>query len=581
MRLRGYQQKAVGEIDDAWCDGARVVGLRMPTGSGKTPTLSAIVRDESGPCVVSAHRSELVGQLSMAMAANEVRHRIISKNQPLINGIIREQIKRFGRHYYDHNARCSVASTQTLIRVNDPSWYDAQKLWVNDEGHHTLADNIWGRSVRPMRNARGLLVTATPIRPDGKGIGSMSAGLADVLILGPSERELFDMGYLCPYRVFVAESHINVANVPTSASGDYSPDPLRKAVHADKQLVGNIVKEYLRRAPGKLGLTFCVDVEAAEETAREYNAAGIPAAVITGDTDTLVRVRTMADFRARRLLQIVSVDILGEGVDIPGVEVVSMARPTKSYVVYSQQLGRLLRLLLPDHLQAVWEDLTPEQRRYEIARSDKPVGILIDHAGNFLQPGFGHVWTERDWMAGLMGRKRTSYDTAIPADEALRLCLNPCDPKTGLPCGQPYLRILPACPFCGHEPVPVERGGPEHVDGDMTEISGEWIQDRLREIAQIDGHNVLYPRGAPPAVIRQQHIDRQRQQDALRGAMQWWGAYYKQIGDTDRMMQRRFYLKFGVDVMSAQTLGRKDAADLYAAVVADQPWIEAKLYGNT
>ncbi|MFW2011210.1 DEAD/DEAH box helicase, partial [Acinetobacter nosocomialis] len=87
------------------------------------------------------------------------------------------------------------------------------------------------------------------------------------------------------------------------------------------------------------------DVDAAKETADAFRAAGVPAEVITGETPELERAAIMRRFRNRQVLQLVSVDILGEGTDVPAVEVVSMARPTQSYGLYVQQFGRALRLM--------------------------------------------------------------------------------------------------------------------------------------------------------------------------------------------------------------------------------------------
>ena len=111
----------------------------------------------------------------------------------------------------------------------------------------------------------------------------------------------------------------------------------------------------------RLGVTFATDVETAGDIAAQYNAAGVPAAMVSADTPAAERNRLIGQFRNRDLLQLVNVDLFGEGFDVPAIEVVTMARPTKSYPVFAQQFGRALRPL-----------------------PGKSHGIVIDHVNNVI-----------------------------------------------------------------------------------------------------------------------------------------------------------------------------------------------------
>jgi superfamily II DNA or RNA helicase len=71
-----------------------------------------------------------------------------------------------------------------------------------------------------------------------------------------------------------------------------------------------------------------------------YRAAGVPAELVTADTDDQLRLAIMAEYEAGRLKQLVNVDLFGEGVDLPDVRVVSMARHTNSYGLFIQQFWR-------------------------------------------------------------------------------------------------------------------------------------------------------------------------------------------------------------------------------------------------
>ena len=61
---------------------------------------------------------------------------------------------------------------------------------------------------------------------------------------------------------------------------------------------------------------------------------------------------------------------------------------------------------------------------------------------------------------------------------------------------------------------------------------------------------------------------RQDAQRQLRETMAFYGGWRKHHGDDPAMTQRRFYLTFGTDVMTAQTLGAREALELGARIHA-------------
>lgn len=395
--------------------------------------------------------------------------------------------------------------------------------------HHLLSDNKWGKATALFPNAKGLGVTATPTRADGRGLGRHADGLMDAMVESPGMRDLIGMGFLTDYRIFAPPSDINLADVPTSASGDFSPEPLRAAVHKS-QIVGDAVQHYLRIAPGKLGVTFAVDVESATEIAAAYRQAGVPSEVVSANTPPALRHAILGRFARGDLKQLVNVDLFGEGFDLPAIEVVSMTRPTQSFALYSQQFGRSLRIL-----------------------DGKQHAIIIDHVSNVLRHGLPdapRVWT----LDRRERRARGKPDDVIP----VRTCPS---------CLSVYERIYRECPFCGHYPEPAGRSGPEQVDGDLAELSPEALA-RLR--GEIDKPLVL-PYGATPEIagaVKKRHHEKQQAQAALREAMAQWGGARVAEGMSLSQAQRRFYITYGIDVASAQALGRADADTLRERIAA-------------
>lgn len=497
----------------------------LPTGGGKTVVFSSIIANESGVSVAMAHRQELVGQMSLALARNGIRHRVVAPSG--VRGEIEAMhLAELGRRYIDPHSNVVAAGVQTL--VNHPeSWMERCSLWVCDEAHH-LGDkgNVWGRAVAMLPNARGLGVTATPTRADGKGLGRHADGVFDRMVVGPGMRELITAGYLCDYRIYAPRGDLDLSGVAIGASGEYVGAQLRKAVHKS-HLTGDTVTHYLRLAPGKLGITFTVDVETAEETAEEYRSKGVRAEVLTGKTPTAWRQKVMRAFRAREIQQLVNCDLLGEGTDVPAVEVVSFARPTASYGLYVQQFGRALRIL-----------------------EGKSHAVIIDHAGNVIRHGLPDAY--REWS--LDRRERASRGAPVGVMPV----------TTCTQCAAVYERVFPACPYCANAPEPAARTAPAFVDGDLSELDAATLAAMRGHVTAVDSQwrGGQAPSDHVESAMLKHHNARQAAQAALRRAMALYGGWRTAAGDSLQMAQRRFFLTLGVDVMTAQTLSAKAASEL-------------------
>lgn len=557
-RLRPFQVDVKNGIYQAWQEGARCVMPVVPTGGGKTVIVGEVINEFDAPTAATAHRQELVGQISTALAREGIRHAVLAP-KAVIKSIVAAHVETVGRNFINPNSHVKVAGVDTLIRMsaNSDPWFKAVRLCVQDEGHHVLQTNKWGAAYRMFPGAYGLFPTATPHRADGRGLGSNADGYVDRLVFGPSMRRLIDMGYLTDYRVVCPEPSVDLTNVAVSeATGDFNQDQVRKAVHRSPRLVGDVVREYLKWASGKLGVTFAVDVESATEIARAFNEAGVPAAVVSAKTPDDLRRSILRRFRNRELLQLVNVDLFGEGFDLPAIEVVSMARPTQSYSLYAQQFGRALRLMISDILSAAWGTYTDAQRLAFIAASSKPKAIIIDHVGNIERHHLPD--RPRNWSLDRREKRSRSLLTdAIP----LRICPS----ET---CAQPYERTHKCCPYCGYYPEPATRSSIVAVDGDLTELDAATLAMMRGEIIDIDAP-ISVPTGldAPAARGYWNHaMDRIRAQKELRHAIGSWAATRASFDDSTNY--RTFFHLFGIDVESAKALRRKDAEELTARIAS-------------
>lgn len=566
--LRPYQQdvfqQAMGALlaaSESDPFGACVVA---PTGAGKTVITSAIIAALHGwPQAVIAHRQELVTQMSLTLARNGIRHGVVGSTET-VRGVQQAHAEELGVMLVDQRAPIRVCGIDTLVRLpENDAWSKTVRAVHIDEGHHLLIENKWGRGVQRFPNARVFGYTATPIRGDGKGLGRWGSGLYDVLIEGPKMRDLVDAGYLTDYDLACpVVSDLDLSAVPLGADGDYSRPALRAAVHKSGQLVGDVVDHYLQHAAGKLGVTFAVDIEDAERFARAFRDRGVPAELVTGKTPDALRRHILRRFRKREILQLVNVDLFGEGFDLPAIECVSLARPTKSVALHYQQFGRALRLMLAPEVAEGWADHDDATRLALIASSGKPRAMIFDHVGNCLSPGLGlpddrrRVWS----LEGRTATRRAAVSDAIP--------LRRCDEPT---CQRVYERHLDACPHCGNVPAPPVARTVEAVDGDLGMLDAETLR-QMRGDADIILKPAAVPHGASYAIaagIANRHRERVEAQLALREAIAVWGAGRSALSPrplSDREQAKAFYLSFGIDVLSAQGLPRADAEALRARV---------------
>ncbi|MEH6358965.1 MAG: DEAD/DEAH box helicase, partial [Pseudomonadales bacterium] len=530
---RGYQLKLKTDIYEHWNTGSMNVLAVLPTGGGKTFVFSDIMNEYKGQSVAIAHRQELVSQISLSLCKFDLSHRIIAPSN-VIKTIIGEQRREFGKVFYDPYATAGVAGVDTLISRADKlkPWAKQIGLFTCDEGHHALKENKWGKAGTLFSNARGLGVTATPRRADGKGLGAHSDGVYHSMVRGPEMREMIENGDLTDYQIVAPPSDFNVNNIKVTASGDYSQKGMKKE-SKKSHIVGDIVENYLKFAHGKRGICFVTDVETAHEVAANFNLYGIRTQAVSAKTPENVRNDFIRRFRNGELDMLVNVDLFGEGFDVPAVEVVIMARPTKSLAVYMQQFGRVLRVF-----------------------GGKMYGLVIDHVENWKVhnlPDIPKQWT-------LDARDKRSRQEPDPELIQLTTCTK---------CYKPYERAKQACPHCEHVPTPDLRSGPEHVDGDLSLLDVDTLHNMRQAILAISepattiadrvGH-VAGSLAAKGAYNR--HIEKQEAQEQLRNIIGIWAAKQRIMNRPDGESYKRFYLTWGIDVLSAQSLPRAEADKL-------------------
>ncbi len=407
MILRPYQGEAVPLIHDALMR-SRCVVYTLPTGGGKTVIFAEIARlcHEAGTeAVIMVHRDTLLQQASDKLTDIDVLHSIIAPKRT------------------DFGDRVKIASVQTLARRLDQYKF---KLYIIDEGHHAIAGS-YRKILDADPDASVLLVTATPLRMDGRGLGE----IAQELIIGQSPRQLMDDGYLTEAVSYGASKVVDIARARTTG-GDYNVKDIQDIMDR-KEITGDAVDHYRRLCPGAPAIAFCATVQHAQDVAAEYRSAGYKFESIDGKMPASVIRSRLGALKDKSLHGITSCDLISEGFDAPGVVAGILLRQTKSLAVYMQQVGRMLRPIYAKGMPLN----TREERLAAIAASVKPRAIILDHAGNAFRHGLADE--DREWT--LESKKKRANDA--PSTKSCPNCFSYCRPwdKTCKTCGHVFVVV--------------------------------------------------------------------------------------------------------------------------------------------
>ena len=123
-------------------------------------------------------------------------------------------------------------------------------------------------------------------------------------------------------------------------------------------------------------IAFCVGVKQAYRLAEEFRSYGVEAQAVDGAMDRDERDERIKAFRQSAYPVLTNCMIATEGFDVPDVDTILMARPTKSTPLYTQMVGRGTRPVINP------TDTTAAERCAAIQLSRKPCMRIIDFTDN-------------------------------------------------------------------------------------------------------------------------------------------------------------------------------------------------------
>lgn len=328
MQLRDYQAESVRKIEAAYLRGLRRLLLVLPTGGGKTIVFSSLIRQwlaQGKRALVLAHRDRLIQQ-AVDKISKQIRGEQI--------GIVKAEQNRV-------HAPCVVASVQTLARAKRLSMLPQFDLVIIDECHRSRAKNYM-QIVKHVLHTDSLLlgVTATPDRTDGLGLVPQ---VYEEVVHEVPIYDLIERGYLADIRVKNVGLPIDLSDVKTKRGTDGITD-LDLDQLAVRMDAGNwyekVTDAWLEHASDRRTIVFVPRVAMGYRLAEHLRERGVRAVALDGSTPLPAQRALIAEFERGTVQVLVNCDLLVEGVDVPSIDCVVLARPTKSRIVKMQSIGR-------------------------------------------------------------------------------------------------------------------------------------------------------------------------------------------------------------------------------------------------
>lgn len=345
IQLRSYQEECIEAVLRHLNLGQKRLGISLATGSGKTVIFSHLIERVPEPTkeaiqtLILVHRRELVEQ-----AARHCQNIYPDKMIEI----------EMGSRHATGVADITVASIQSImsgdrLRKFDP---DRFKLLLVDEAHHIVATRYLDvlkhfrldeESQKIPNNECSALVgvSATFSRHDGLRLGAA----IDQIVYHKDYLDMIEGEWLSTASFTTVQSGADLSKVRSlGKQGDFQTGDLSKAVNNDETNQITVQAWLAQAQDRKATLVFCVDLAHVSSLTAMFRRFGIDARFITSDTPKQIRTERLDAFKKGEFPVLLNCGIFTEGTDIPNIDCVLLARPTKSRNLLVQMIGRGLRL---------------------------------------------------------------------------------------------------------------------------------------------------------------------------------------------------------------------------------------------
>ena len=291
-----------------------------------------------------------------------------------------------------------------------------------DEAHHIRA-STWETVLGMYPDAKIMGMTATPVRLDGKGLGTHFETMHE----GATPGQLVKWGRLAP--VHIKRVPIGFHHTKKKLAGEFNKKEQDRL--ADARIVGNAASAYVKHLSGIKTVMFAVSRRHSRETAEALRALGVDAAHIGDDCTDAERTNAVRSFDKGNCMVLCNVGLIDEGFDVKACGAVMDVSHTLSTTKFMQRQGRSRRFL------------------------PGKTAVLMDLVGNVARhshPDVSRIWSLDD-----------NLDISAPKRSSERgVNMRMCDQ-----CLTMFQPKMPACPHCGH----IHDGRP------VVEVDVELIDD--------------------------------------------------------------------------------------------------------
>ena len=373
LELREYQQEALAALSEMREKRETIALLCHATGTGKTVTAVMDAKRCGGRVLFVAHTMELV---------NQAYHTFCELWPDVETG-------RFADNHREPDAHVVCGSIQSVALNLEQFRENAFDYLIIDEAHHASAET-YQKVLAYFKTRFTLGLTATPERADDINILDVFKNTAHKLDI----QTAVEIGALVPVRCIRIHTNIDMTKVRfNSVQYNIRDLDVKICVTERNQL---IVDTWLSYVKDKRTVVFCASVKHAEQIARLFRDAGISAVAVSGSMKTSARNEELTRFANSETKVLCACDLLNEGWDCPETEVLFMARPTMSKVLYTQQLGRGMRTAEgKDHLMVF--DFVDNASQYNMPYSMHRLFKLKEyHAGGTVVGRKGQREAEAD-----------------------------------------------------------------------------------------------------------------------------------------------------------------------------------------
>ncbi|HDR1817562.1 TPA: DEAD/DEAH box helicase [Pasteurella multocida] len=370
MKLRGYQQSIFKQLISSCTNDL----VQLDTGAGKTPIIAKLAKHYK-QVVIVCHRNVLVKQASEKLAAFGLTHRIMAANATK-RICATNNVNKHGSHFLSPRSHLVLISIDTWNShfKREKLHFDFSKEYIIliDEAHHFAEDNKWEIMLNTV-GGRCIGFTATPIRNDGLPLIKKFNGFFDRIVQAEGYQQygterLIAEGYLAEYKAYIAMAGANY-DIPLdelvqkqlklnhkesiNALLEKKLDFMSFAMKLDKTFDDYKEKElyvamsplgaYLNYGKGKQAIVIVPRIMNANEEVSIMQKHGVSAEVIHSELPQYEIQRILDFFENKKIKVLVAVDMINEGFDVPDADILILKRKIRSFGLYRQVCGRVLR----------------------------------------------------------------------------------------------------------------------------------------------------------------------------------------------------------------------------------------------